>query len=243
MRPLSLFIGGIFTSVVAANAVLGEDAFQLMTFLSARSFGEPALHGRSLQARACMATCSNGGCCNTGGPCTTDGMCCAAGETACTDGGCCGAGETCTTANNTQVCQGTTSCKAPPVPCGQACCDAGTVCVTTGANYRCQLPGATSSSSTKPATTSSVSRPPLGNPTNRTNTASVSFSGVLSGSKIIPYVTPTTFPNTHSAGSATAAATSSSSSAAQQSISASSLQMLVNILGGIGLVAALVLIN
>lgn len=241
MRPFALFIGGIFTSAVAANVFLGENAFELMTFDSARSFGEPALHSRSLQARqACMATCANGGCCNTGGPCTTDGMCCAAGEMACTDGGCCRSGETCTSVNNTQVCRGTVSCKAPPVPCGPACCDAGTLCVASGANYRCQLPAQTTSSSTKP-TTSSFSHPPLGNPTNRTNTASISFTGVLSGTKVVPYVTPTTFPPTNTA---TAAATSSSSSsAAKQSIQVSGLQMLINILGGIGLVAALALIN
>jgi len=239
MRPFSFVIGGVFTSLVAANALFGETTFELVTFDTDRSFGQPALHGRSLQARqACMATCANGGCCNTGGPCTTDGMCCAAGEAACTDGGCCRTGETCTSVNNTQVCRGTVSCKAPPVPCGSACCDAGTVCVTSGTNFRCQLPALTSSA--KPTTSSSVSRPPLGNPTNRSNTASVSFSGVLSGTKVIPYVTPTTFPSASATG---ASASSASSSAVKQSIPVSGLQALISVAAGIGLLAALALMN
>src|SRR5579862_1811283 len=223
MRPLTLLIGGIFTSAVSANSLFGENAFEILTFNSVRSIGQPALHGRSLQKRQCMATCSNGGCCNTGGPCTTDGQCCSTGEIACSDGGCCKTGETCTSVNGTQVCQGALACAAPPVTCGSSCCDAGMTCVTSGTNFRCQSPAATSSSSK--SSTSSVSHPPLGNPTNRTNTVSVSFTGIASGTKVIPYVTPTTFPSASGTG-ASASTSSASSSAAKQSLSVSGLQML-----------------
>lgn len=236
MRPFTLLIGGIFTSVVSANALLGENAFELLNFYSVRSIGQAAVQGGSLQKRACMATCSNGGCCNTGGPCTTDGMCCSTGEIACTDGGCCKTGETCTSVNGTQICQGAIACVSPPVTCGSACCDAGNVCLTTGTNYRCQDTAAASLA----AKTSSVSRPPLGNPTNRTNTVSVSFTGIASGTKVIPYVTPTTFPSASATGASTSSA---SSSATKQSVSVSGLQLLVNIAGGVGLLAALVLMN
>src|SRR5438046_1214693 len=54
---------------------------------------------------------------------------CKTGYFACSDGGCCRLGTICTTFQGAQVCQSTTGCVAPPVPCGVACCDAGSTCV------------------------------------------------------------------------------------------------------------------
>ena len=66
---------------------------------------------------------------------------CDPGYFACSDGGCCPDGSTCATVDGAQVCQSTTGCVAPPVPCGIACCDAGDTCVPDGAQFRCELPG------------------------------------------------------------------------------------------------------
>lgn len=241
MKFIALFAAILLSPLAAAeNAFLNErdDLLGLVERqYTARSW-LPRFEPRGpLQARqACMATCSNGGCCNTGGPCTTDGYCCPSGGIACSDGGCCRAGETCTTTNGTQTCQTTQGCAAPVVSCGSSCCDAGMKCVTvTGGQYRCQA-----TTTADPATSSTVGPPVLGDgtlPKSKNSSASASnhasASATGSGSKAAAVSASATGK---SAGSASA------SSASGQVLSVSGLQMVFNILAGVGVLATLVLV-
>jgi hypothetical protein len=243
----TIVLSAALSLLVAADAVhQRDDIVNVFTGHTARSW-VPLVEPRGfLQARACLATCSNGGCCNTGGPCTTDGMCCPSGSIACSDGGCCKSSETCATVGGVQTCQSTQGCVAPPVTCGTACCDAGQVCVTLGSQFRCQAPqnvvSSSSSSSHPPSTTSSVSKPVLGDG-NRT-------SGSLSATKTAATLSATTSSDTPTqtkdvaalSSTASAAAVSSKSSAIGQFRSVSGIQLAINGLATLGFVAVLVLV-
>jgi hypothetical protein len=240
MKVFTFVIGAILSTLVAGNAALKEDIYDI---LKVRSWS-PAIKPRSgLQARACLATCNNGGCCNTGGPCTTDGMCCQTGEFACTDGGCCQTGETCGTSNGTQVCQSNTGCTAPPVTCGSSCCDAGMVCVKVGTNLRCEAASTTATSTSKV----SVTTPVLGDslPKNSTfsrPTTTANLSAFTSQSVIKVTTSQAISPSSTAAAAATTSS-KSSSSALRQSLSVSELQGMMSLIAGVAVAVVLVMVN
>jgi len=243
MKVFTFVIGAILSTLVAGNAALNEDIYNI---LKVRSWS-PAIKPRSgLQARACLATCSNGGCCNTGGPCTTDGMCCHTGEFACTDGGCCETGETCGTSNGTQVCQSSTGCTAPPVTCGSSCCDAGMVCVTVGTNLRCEAASTTTTSTSKASITTT---PVLGDSLPRNSSFSVPTTtanlSAFTSQSIIKITTSRANTPSSTTAAAAAATTSSksSSSALRQSLSVSELQGMMSLIAGVAVAVVLVMVN
>jgi hypothetical protein len=249
MKSFGILAALLFSPLVAADspAILSErnDLLESITLHTARSW-IPLFQPRGLQARqACMATCSNGGCCNTGGPCTTDGYCCPSGGIACSDGGCCRAGETCTTTNGLQTCQATKGCVAPVVSCGTSCCDAGMKCVSiTGGQYRCEGTNPSSSSTS----TSTVAPPKLGDGAPMSKNASSTASS--SGSSSHAISTTASVSSTKAAAQSSSSATvklttsASASSASGQVLSVAGLQMVINILAGVGgVLAALLLVH
>jgi len=242
MKFIAIFTTALLSAIAVADPLFNEHVFEVFSINTTRSsVPQTFAGGLGLLKRAtCETTCSNGGCCNSGGPCTTDGMCCLSGEFACTDGGCCATGATCATLNGTQVCQSTVSCKAPIVICGSACCDAGTQCVTAGTQFRCE-PG----NSSTPTTTSQASgpTPQLGdgqrNSTiSRLTTPTYDLSSVsATGSASLTGGEQTTGSITLTAGA------KSSSSASMQAIFVSDVRFVFSILGAVFLGAAFLLIN
>lgn len=242
MKPFTFVIGATVSTLVAGNAVFNQDIYQI---LRVRSWS-PAISPRSgFQARACMATCSNGGCCNTGGPCTTDGMCCQTGEFACTDGGCCQTGETCGTSNGTQVCQSNTGCVSPPVTCGASCCDAGMICATVGTNLRCEAPTGTSTSKAASSTTKTTT-PVLGDSLPRNSTFSIPTTSVnlaITSSQTVVKITTSSANSPSSTVAAATTSSKSSSSALRQSLTVSELQGVMSLIAGFAVIVVLVMVN
>lgn len=241
MKVVTFVIGAILSTLVAGNAALNEDIYDI---LKVRSWS-PAIKPRGgLQARACLATCSNGGCCNTGGPCTTDGMCCQTGEFACTDGGCCQTGETCGTSNGTQVCQSNTGCKAPPVTCGSSCCDAGMVCVTVGTNPRCEAASTTATSTSKASVTTPVLGDSLPNNSTFSRPSTTANLSAFTSQSIIKVTTSHAIsPSSTAAAAAATTSSKSSSSALRQSLSVSELQGMMSLIAGVAVAVVLVMVN